>query len=109
LVSTNSPSFDSSSQTSEDGRILAEYAEVLARPKFEVDPRTARAIVERIRRNGIAVLPAPLAVRLPDPDGIPSAEVSQAADVPLVTGNLKHFPKFERAIGVAEFLLALAD
>lgn len=81
-----------------DDRIIAEYREVLTRPE----------LTRWIRRDdGIAILDhiGSLAERvdgfvtvdgLPDPDDAPFLEVALIAGVPLITGNVRHFPA-ERA------------
>lgn len=81
-----------------DARILAEYREVLARPKFKgaITPESAAAFVAQVEKQGECVDPAGvvLAFALPDPGDAPFAEVAIAgkADA-LVTGNARHFPK----------------
>ncbi|MBP7867914.1 MAG: putative toxin-antitoxin system toxin component, PIN family [Acidobacteria bacterium] len=76
-----------------DARVLAEYADVLARPKFNFDPVKIRVLLDFSRHYGLACGSIPLAVRLPDPDDEPFLEVAAAgrADA-LVTGILSHFP-----------------
>ncbi len=80
-----------------DVRILAEYREVLARPKFaeRITPERAASFVRGMEERGerIDATGTALAVTLPDPDDAPFAEVAIAgkADA-LVTGNRKHFP-----------------
>ena len=76
-----------------DDRILAEYLDVLARPKLAIDPTLAQAIVGYMRLAGEKLTPLPLPQgTLPDPDDLPFAEIaiSGKADA-LVTGNMKHF------------------
>jgi putative PIN family toxin of toxin-antitoxin system len=75
-----------------DGRILAEYREVLSRPKFGFDTGDARAILEGIEWIGESVFARPLSVELPDPDDLPFLEVATAAQADaLVTGNARHY------------------
>lgn len=75
-----------------DPRILAEYAEVLARPRFGFDPDDVRAVIQGLDRTGEGVFAVPLKVKLPDPDDPPFLEVAAAgrADA-LVTGNPRHY------------------
>ncbi|MDR1807803.1 MAG: PIN domain-containing protein, partial [Propionibacteriaceae bacterium] len=63
-----------------DGRILAEYADVLARPAFGFDAQVSGAIIHRIRTAGLAVIAPPLNVALPDEDDRPFVEVAEAAN-----------------------------
>ena len=76
-----------------DDRILAEYRDVLARPRLAIEPSLAQAVVGYIRLSGkqIMALPQDKDI-LPDPDDLPFAEVAITgkADM-LVTGNMKHF------------------
>lgn len=75
-----------------DGRILAEYREVLSRPKFDFDPEDVRALVDGIEWIGETVFARPLGVELPDPDDLPFLEVAAAAGADaLVTGNSRHY------------------
>ena len=53
----------------------------------------------RVPRGGSSSLPTvalPLQAMLPDTDDLPFIEVAAAAGVPLVTGNIRHFPKRSR-------------
>jgi uncharacterized protein len=76
-----------------DDRILAEYLDVLARPRLVIEPSVAQAVVGYMRLSGERVMALPLGKdNLPDPDDLPFAEVAITgkADI-LVTENMKHF------------------
>ena len=75
-----------------DPRLISEYRDVLARPRFGFDVEDVSAVVEGLEWVGEAVFAKPLAVELPDPDDLPFLEVAAAgkADA-LVTGNPRHF------------------
>jgi putative PIN family toxin of toxin-antitoxin system len=79
-----------------DGRIEAEYREVLGRPKFASAPASRR---EEILRQVLAhaewvAAPTPFQGALPDPDDALFIEVALAGGAyALVTGNVKHFPE----------------
>ena len=75
-----------------DDRILAEYREVLLRPKFDFDPEAVQAMLDGIQWIGETVFARPLSVELPDADDLPFLEVATAggADA-LVTGNARHY------------------
>lgn len=75
-----------------DDRVLAEYGEVLRRPRFGFDPEDVRAVIEGIEKSGEAVFTRPLSVMLTDPDDLPFLEVAAAGlAYSLITGNLRHY------------------
>jgi putative PIN family toxin of toxin-antitoxin system len=78
-----------------DDRIMAEYAEVLARPVFRLPAAEVELVLAAIRARSFWVEAAAthLARGLPDPDDAPFLECALAASVPLVTGNIRYFPK----------------
>jgi putative PIN family toxin of toxin-antitoxin system len=78
-----------------DDRIIAEYAEVLARPVFRLPAAEVELVLTVIRTRSFWVEAAvqDLARDLPDPDDAPFLECARTAKVPLVTGNIRHFPK----------------
>lgn len=81
-----------------DARILAEYEEVLARPKFGFDPDSVAALIDYIDFRGDTVASVPLDFHLPDQDDEPFVEVAVASGADgLVTGNVVHFPPDLRA------------
>lgn len=80
-----------------DARLLAEYSEVLRRPRFEFKPELIAALLDHLSHSGILVAASPLPVPLPDPDDAPFLEVALAGHAEcLVTGNLRHFPAQSR-------------
>lgn len=98
-----------------DERIFAEYREVLARPVFRLPPAEVAVVLAAIRRQAIQieVKPGVLARGLPDPDDATFWECAWQAKVPLVTGNLRHFPKSAmrgvRVVTPAEFIASLPE
>ena len=75
--------------------ILAEYEDVLNRPKFGFSPSRIHSLLDAIRSTGLS---APFSVvahadALPDADDIIFLEAAISLDVPIVTGNARHFPK----------------
>jgi putative PIN family toxin of toxin-antitoxin system len=78
-----------------DDQIMAEYAEVLVRPVFRLPVAEVELVLAAIRTRSFWVeAAATQTVRgLPDPDDAPFLECALEAGVPLVTGNLRHFPK----------------
>ncbi|MCO5051172.1 MAG: putative toxin-antitoxin system toxin component, PIN family [Verrucomicrobiae bacterium] len=77
-----------------DKRILAEYSEVPARPRFKLDPQRVRNVLSKIKTDGLAIeVGGKFSLSLPDPDDQPFLEVAlvAAADF-LITGNLADYP-----------------
>jgi uncharacterized protein len=76
-----------------DARILAEYKDVLHRPKFKFNRDHIIVLLDFIKQYGHFTSSAPLQIRLPDPDDEPFLEVAIAGRVvSLVTGNCVHYP-----------------
>lgn len=75
-----------------DDRILHEYIEVLARPKFAFMRQEIDSILDYVVLDGEQVATEILDVLLPDPTDVPFLEVAVAghADA-LVTGNVRDF------------------
>ena len=95
-----------------DARLLAEYDEVLGRPKFGFDPDSVAAFLDYVDFKSEVVASQPLNNRLPDLDDEPFLEVALASGAEcLVTGNLAHFPADLRSgvsvLSPAEFVVAL--
>ena len=78
-----------------DDRIMAEYAEVLARPVFRLPVAEVELVLATIRTRSFWIeAAAARQVRdLPDPDDAPFLECALAAGVSLVTGNTPPFSK----------------
>lgn len=78
-----------------DDRIIDEYREVLGRPVFGFPPMEAHLVLRSIQRHGLWVTAATeiAAGDLPDPDDASFLECARTAGVPLVTGNVRHYPK----------------
>ncbi len=77
-----------------DDRILAEYAEVLQRPKFRpyFSAHAARDVLVFLEQNAHYVVSTVLVPDLLDLDDRPFLEVALSAGVPLITGNAADFP-----------------
>lgn len=77
-----------------NNEIVAEYTEVLSRPKFNFDKEMRELLVERIVFLGEDADRTAYPESLPDEDDRVFYEVALSTDnAYLVTGNLKHFPK----------------
>lgn len=94
-----------------DARVLAEYRDVLARPKFAFDGERTDAVLDYLEHTGELTAATPWPLDLPDPDDAVFLEVAAAgrADY-VVTGNLRHFPSRKRrgltVVTPAEFIEA---
>ena len=85
-----------------DARVIAEYRDVLHRPKFPFSFESVEALLEQITTNGIVVAGTPLNQELSDKDDEPFLEVALAGEAPLITGNIKHYPKRKRQGALVE-------
>lgn len=75
--------------------ILAEYREVLARPKMGVRKGLQQQMLALIRSRSHMIRPSRRLQATPDPDDNIFLECADAARADyLVTGNTRHFPKF---------------
>jgi putative PIN family toxin of toxin-antitoxin system len=73
--------------------ILAEYSDVLRRPRLRLDRAEVDELLTTLSDVGLQVVPAPVdAVGFPDQDDLPFYGAALAARCPLVTGNQRHFP-----------------
>jgi len=91
--------------------ILAEYKEVLSRPKFHLDEIAINRTLDSIQRLSINVDAPESGVELPDPKDVVFYDVALACrdkDASLVTGNTKHFPGVPFVVTPREFLEILA-
>jgi putative PIN family toxin of toxin-antitoxin system len=73
--------------------ILAEYAEVLARPKFGFSRKEIDGLIELLKLKGLLFEPASAAGASPDPgdDNFIACALEAQAEF-IVTGNKRHFP-----------------
>ena len=91
--------------------ILAEYQEVLSRPKFHFRQDVADTIVSHFREYGRFVEPTPCAMTLPDEKDRAFLEAALALLVEgavLVTGNKRHFPASDFVLSPSEFAALIA-
>ena len=79
-----------------DDRLMAEYREVLARPKFSFTPQDVATVLAFLEADGEQVTARPLPCELPDPDDLPFLEVATQAEAVLITGNTAHYPEAVR-------------
>ena len=87
-----------------DYRIINEYKDVLNRPNFKFSPSLVNMLLDTIIFDGISVTAYPLSnIIMADEDDRPFYEVAKFCNVPLVTGNIKHFPADPLIFGLADF------
>lgn len=93
--------------------ILAEYQEVLNRPKLGISLKTIATALTRIREVSLVVRPSQSVNACSDPDDNIFLECAQAARADyLVTGNTAHFPEIwakTKVVTAREFLEAVID
>ncbi|HMJ64353.1 MAG TPA: putative toxin-antitoxin system toxin component, PIN family [Candidatus Binatia bacterium] len=85
-------------QICHDARILTEYREVLARPRFKFDPARVREVLTKLEVDGLTTDASEQGpFNLPDADDEPFLAVALAGTVDcLVTGNLADYPPDKR-------------
>jgi putative PIN family toxin of toxin-antitoxin system len=89
--------------------VLAEYAIVLARPKFShIDPGRIARLLRLLKAEATTVTPLELVTESKDDPDNRFLECAEAAGADyLVTGNKRHFPnhwKSTRIVNAGEFL-----
>lgn len=86
-----------------DDRVMAEWTEVLSRPKFDFDSEDVETLLDFLETQGEHVVAAPLPIEIRDPDDLPFLEVAVAGRASiLVTGNARGF---EPVVGNHEVLV----
>lgn len=78
-----------------DDRILAEYTDVLRRDYFlQYFEKSAREdVIEYLSKNSYYTSSRVVVHNMPDEGDTPFLEIALSEEVPLITGNLKHYPK----------------
>lgn len=74
--------------------IMNGYAAVLHRPKLRLPTADVDALLQLIglQARWVHISPYRSALRLPDPADWPFIACAMAAQCPVITGNVKHFP-----------------
>lgn len=87
--------------------VMAEYREVLSRPKFRFSPETVGYLLRAVEQFGVLVEPTPTGTVLPDMKDVPFYEVAMETRDEgswLVTGNSRHFPDVPFVVTPREML-----
>lgn len=81
-----------------DDRILSEYTDVLRRKYFLGYFRKSERedVIEYLSKNSYYTLSRIVAQDMPDEGDVPFLEIALGEGVPLITGNLKHYPERAR-------------
>jgi putative PIN family toxin of toxin-antitoxin system len=90
-----------------DDRMMEEYREVLTRSKFSFDEMRVGALLGAVKLLGTHIDPAPCEEDLLDEGDRAFWECAVSANVLLVTGNTKHFPRLDKVVTPAEFVRLL--
>lgn len=94
--------------------ILAEYTEVLHRPKFALEPQSVDRFLADLTREAITVHPTARLTIAPDEADNRFLECASESEADfLITGNIRHFPQpayyRTRIMTPAEFANELAE
>ena len=84
--------------------ILAEYVEVLSRPRFNFNKEDRDNFVQGVQWFGLLAQPPASSVPLPDEDDRCFYDVAKFCDAVLITGNTKHYPAEPFIVTPSEFL-----
>ena len=90
-------------------KILAEYIEVLSRPRFNFCEDDRAAFIQGVRQFGMLVDPSPSDLSFPDESDRVFYDVAKLVDAFLITGNIKHFPDESFIVTPVEFLVLAND
>lgn len=92
-------------------QVLAEYLEVLSRPKFNFNMEKVKIVIDGLIKRGFFVDADKLDIELPDPKDAMFYEIvmekRKNTEAFLVTGNIKHFPKEPFIVTPREMLTIL--
>ncbi|MGN0162739.1 MAG: putative toxin-antitoxin system toxin component, PIN family [Candidatus Ornithomonoglobus sp.] len=92
--------------------IIAEYKEVMYRPKFHLSGQTIDSVLNAIQQYGVEIYPSPTGEVFVDEDDLIFYEVTMEKrdnDAYLVTGNQKHYPIRDFIVTPAEMMQILSE
>ncbi|MBQ7528477.1 PIN domain-containing protein [bacterium] len=93
-----------------DYRILAEYRDVLSRPKFKFSDWQINFLLDAFEKDGVSVIADPLNhVPFSDESDRAFYEVAKFCHAKLITGNTKHYPLDDCVVTVSEYYLCVSD
>lgn len=85
--------------------ILAEYTEVLSRPRFNFSFTDIKSFTVGIEKFGILIEPVASVIKFVDETDRIFYDVANFCEANLITGNIKHYPRELFVVTPAEFLL----
>jgi putative PIN family toxin of toxin-antitoxin system len=83
--------------------IIAEYEDVLSRPKFHFDQNLVQLIIRTIQDKGILVYPKTSTIFFVDEMDRIFYDTAKSSNAILITGNIRHFPKEVFLVSPGEF------
>lgn len=87
-----------------DSRILEELYSVLRRPKFKFSETEINWLMDYFVSCGYSVVANPIDIEFSDNDDKKFYEVAKHCNAPIITGNIKHFPKEPMIMTCKEFI-----
>ena len=84
--------------------VIAEYEDVLRRPKFGFPESLVRGALGCIVSKASRCYSVPQPESLPDPDDKVFWDLAMSNNAVLITGNVRHFPESERVMTPSRFL-----
>jgi len=84
--------------------IMAEYKDVLSRPRFRFSNEDRESFIQGVERFGLLVRIPTSSTLLPDEDDRCFYDVARFCNAILVTGNMKHYPVEPFIVTPTEFL-----
>lgn len=91
--------------------VLAEYIEVLNRPKFHFDKEKIDEVIKGLIKRGVFIDAEETKIELPDDKDVVFYEIvmekRKGTEAFLVTGNIKHFPSLPFIVTPREMLTIL--
>ncbi|MDR1077764.1 MAG: putative toxin-antitoxin system toxin component, PIN family [Propionibacteriaceae bacterium] len=84
--------------------IIAEYGDVLERPRLKIPADAAETVLAAIREHGEKIEPTPSTHDMVDEDDRVFYDTARSAKAYLVTGNTKHYPDEAFILTPTEFL-----
>ena len=87
--------------------ILIEYADVLARSKFNFSTEKQTALLKKIVEIGTVFNPIVSEISLVDEDDRIFYDTAKEAEAKLITGNTKHYPTEDFIMTPSDFLTSI--